>query len=186
MPKGTVDFNKVSDLVYKFAEDLLKDLQANLDRPQGKFNSPINSSFGLRQSINFEPIKITQFGLQFQLVLNDYYKWVDQGRPPGDKPPIEDILRWINDKPLKIRSKVDLTKINKKGLTVKRRATATEKLSIEEEKRQAAILIQRKIFKKGTDKTNFYSSVVNEQRFNQFAKDLSEAFKQDIIIKLKE
>ena len=34
-------------------------------------------------------------------------------------------------------------------------------------------------------KTNFYSSVVNESRFIKFAKDLSEAFKQDIIISLK-
>jgi len=186
MQKGKIDFNKVGDLVYQFAEDLIKDLQANLDKAQGKFNSPINSSFSLRQSITFEPLRITQNGVQFDLKLNEYYKWVDEGRKPGDRPPVDDILQWINTKPLIIQSKVDLTKVNKKGLVVKRRASAIEKLTIEEEKRKVAYLIARKIERKGTTATNFYSSVVTEERFNKFAKDLSEAFKQDIIISIKD
>lgn len=185
MPNGNIDFNKVGDIVYDFADNLLKDLQKNLDKKQGKFNSPINASGNLRQSINFEPLKITQFGITFQLVLDDYYKWVDQGRKPGHRPPIEAILKWISAKPLKIKSKVDLTKLNKKGIPVKRRATTEEKISIDEERRNAAELIARKIEREGTTKTNFYSSVVNESRFIKFAKELSEAFKQDIIISLK-
>jgi hypothetical protein len=44
MPKGKIDFNKVGDIVYDFADNLLKDLQKNLDKKQGKFNSPINAS----------------------------------------------------------------------------------------------------------------------------------------------
>ena len=185
MPNAKIDFNKVGDIVYDFADNLLKDLQKNLDKRQGKFNSPINASGNLRQSINFEPLKITQFGITFQLVLDDYYIWVDQGRKPGNRPPIDAILKWISNKPLKIQSKVDLSKINKKGLTVKRRATTTEKITIDEERRRAAELIADKIERKGTSKTNFYSDVVNESRFIKFAKELSEAFKQDIIISLK-
>lgn len=185
MPKGKIDFNKVEDIVYDFADNLLKDLQKNLDKKQGKFNSPINASGNLRQSINFEPLKITQFGISFQLVLDDYYIWVDQGRKPGHRPPIDAILKWISNKPLKIQSKVDLSKINKKGLTVKRKATTTEKITIDQERRRAAELIADKIERKGTSKTNFYSDVVNETRFIKFAKELSEAFKQDIIISLK-
>jgi hypothetical protein len=185
MQSDKIDFNKVGDIVYNFAESLLVDLQKNLDKKQGKFNSPINASGNLRQSINFEPLKITQFGITFQLVLDDYYKWVDQGRKPGHRPPIENILRWISEKPLKLKSSVDLTKLNKKGIPVKRRATTAEKMTIDEERRRTAELIADKIERKGTDKTNFYSSVVNESRFIKFAKELSEAFKQDIIISLK-
>ncbi|WP_395652529.1 hypothetical protein [Brevundimonas sp.] len=180
-----IDFNKVGDLVYNFAEGLLTDLQKNLDKPQGKFNSPINASGNLRQSINFEPLKITQFGISFQLVLDDYYIWVDKGRKPGHRPPIDAILKWISAKPLKLKSSVDLTRINKKGVQVKRRATTEERMSIDEERRRAAELIADKIEKKGTTATNFYSDVVTEKRFIAFAKELSEAFKQDIIISLK-
>jgi hypothetical protein len=186
MQKGKINFDKVGELVYDFADNLLKDLQANLDKKQGKFNSPINATGNLRQSINFEPLKITQFGIKFQLVLDDYYKWVDQGRSPGNRPPVENILKWISDKPLKLKSRVDLTKLNKKGIPIKRRATTEEKKTIEDEKRLAAELIADKIERKGTSATNFYSSVVNEERFNKFAKELSEAFKQDIIISIKD
>jgi hypothetical protein len=180
-----IDFNKVGDLVYNFAEGLLTDLQKNLDKPQGKFNSPINASRNLRQSINFEPLKITQFGITFQLVLDDYYIWVDKGRKPGHRPSIDAILKWISDKPLKIKSSIDLKKINKKGIEVKRRPTTVERMTIDEERRRAAELIADKIEKKGTTATNFYSDVVTEKRFIAFAKELSEAFKQDIIISLK-
>ena len=42
------------------------------------------------------------------------------------------------------------------------------------------------IRRKGLKATNFYSDVVNEERFNKFRKDIAEAFKQDVIISIKE
>jgi hypothetical protein len=46
----------------------------------------------------FIALKITQFGISFQLVLDDYYIWVDQGRKPGNRPPIDAILNWMSSR----------------------------------------------------------------------------------------
>lgn len=204
MPKGRVDFNKVAELVKAFATDILKDLQSNLDKGN------INASENLRQSITFEPLRIMKTGIMFELMLDKYYKYVDKGvkgadsslRAPNspyqygkDRPPTSKLKEWIAAKPLSIKTSVDLIKrdskgnplINKKtGKIMKKRPSTAEKETIESEIEKAAFLMAENIRRKGLRATNFYSSVVNEERFNQFAKDLSEAFKQDIIIKLKE
>ena len=62
MPNAKIDFNKVGDIVYDFADNLLKDLQKNLDKRQGKFNSPINASGNLRQSLG-EKIYFLSLGM---------------------------------------------------------------------------------------------------------------------------
>jgi hypothetical protein len=49
-----------------------------------------------------------------------------------------------------------------------------------------AIATALNIQKNGIKATNFYSDVVNEQRFDKFRKEIAEAFKQDIIISIKE
>lgn len=194
MPREKIDFDKVGELVFDFANGLLKDLQENLVK------SDAMATGNLYQSINFEPLKITKTGIMFELIMDSYYKYVDQGVKGADssekaplspfkysnkRPPVSKLKQWIRDKPINIKTSVDLTKLNKKGLPVKRRATAQEKQTIEGEVEKIAFLIAEGIRRKGLKATNFYSDVVNEERFNKFAKELSEAFKQDIIISLK-
>lgn len=203
MPKGNIDFNKVGELVFDFANGLLKDLQDNL-RERG-----INASDNLTQSITFQPLQILKTGIVFELMLDSYYKYVDQGVKGADSsakapnspfkysnklPPVSKLQQWIRDKPLMIKTSVDLTKrdskgnplINKKtGKIMKKRPSTVEKETIEGEIEKVAFLMAEGIRRKGLKATNFYSDVVNEERFNKFAKDLSEAFKQDIIISLK-
>ena len=203
MPKGNIDFNKVGELVFDFANGLLKDLQENLR------NRGINATDNLTQSITFQPLQILKTGIVFELMLDSYYKYVDQGVKGADssakaplspfqysnkRPPVSKLKQWIRDKPLIIKTSVDLIKrdskgnplINKKtGKIMKKRPSTVEKETIESEIEKVAFLMAEGIRRKGLKATNFYSDVVNEERFNKFAKELSEAFKQDIIISLK-
>jgi hypothetical protein len=204
MPKGKIDFNKVGELVFDFANDILKDLQSNL-RDRG-----INATDNLSQSITFEPLHILKTGIVFELMIDSYYKYVDKGvkgkdsslRAPnspyqyGNKlPPVSKLRQWIRDKPLMIKTSVDLIKrdskgnpiINKKtGKIIKKRPSTVEKETIESEIEKVAFLMAEGIRRKGLKATNFYSDVVNEERFDKFRKEIAEAFKQDIIISIKE
>ena len=204
MPKGNIDFNKVGELVFDFASDILKDLQSNL-RDRG-----INATDNLSQSITFEPLHILKTGIVFELMLDSYYKYVDKGVKGADDsakapnspyqykdkiPPVSKLQQWIKDKPLMIKTSVDLTKrdskgnplINKKtGKIMKKRPSTVEKETIEGEIEKVAFLMAEGIRRKGLKATNFYSDVVNEERFNKFRKDIAEAFKQDVIISIKE
>jgi len=203
MPKGKIDFNKVGELVFDFANDILKDLQSNL-RDRG-----INATDNLSQSITFEPLHILKTGIVFELMIDSYYKYVDQGVKGADSsakapnspfkysnklPPVSKLKQWIRDKPLMIKTSVDLIKrdskgnpiINKKtGKIIKKRPSTVEKQTIEGEIEKAAFLMAEGIRRKGLKATNFYSDVVNEERFDKFRKEIAEAFKQDIIISLK-
>ena len=204
MQSDKIDFNKVGELVFNFASDILKDLQSNL-RDRG-----INASDNLSQSITFEPLHILKTGIVFELMLDSYYKYVDQGVKGADSsvkapnspfkysnklPPVSKLKQWIRDKPLMIKTSVDLIKkdskgnpiINKKtGKIMKKRPSTVEKQTIESEIEKAAFLMAEGIRRKGLKATNFYSDVVNEERFDKFRKEIAEAFKQDIIISIKE
>jgi hypothetical protein len=204
MQSDKIDFNKVGELVFNFASDILKDLQSNL-RDRG-----INATDNLSQSITFEPLHILKTGIVFELMLDSYYKYVDQGVKGADSsakapnspfkysnklPPVSKLKQWIRDKPLMIKTSVDLIKkdskgnpiINKKtGKIMKKRPSTVEKQTIESEIEKAAFLMAEGIRRKGLKATNFYSDVVNEERFDKFRKEIAEAFKQDIIISIKE
>lgn len=203
MPRGKIDFDKVAELVKVFATDIVKDLQENLVK------SKAIATNNLYQSITFEPLHIYKTGIVFELMLDSYYKYVDKGvkgkdssvKAPnspyqyGNKlPPVSKLRQWISDKPLSIKTSVDLIKrdskgnpiINKKtGKIMKKRPSTLEKQTIEGEIEKAAFLMAENIRRKGLRATNFYSSVVNEERFDKFRKEIAEAFKQDIIISLK-
>jgi len=193
MKGKNIDFNKIADLLEDLGNIIITDLQKNIDQKN------LIASANLRQSINFE-VKIFATTVQLSLSLADYYKFMDKGvkgvkdssKAPNSPysyknkmPPRDAILEYIKTKPLQIKSSINLTKLNKKGVQVKRRATTEEKKTIEEERDLAAILIQKSIYNKGLKATNFYSDVVNDSLIDKFRNELSEAFKQDIIISLK-
>lgn len=69
----------------------------------------------------------------------DYWKWVEFGRLNGKRPPVDAILKWIQDKQLPIEPRLD-----KNGKTY----LPTEK--------QLAFLISRSIGEKGTIKREGY------------------------------
>jgi hypothetical protein len=202
MPKGKIDFNKVGELVFDFANGLLKDLQENLVK------SDSMATGNLYQSISFEPLHITKTGIMFELIMDSYYKYVDKGVKGRDNsskapnspyqykdksPPIAPIKEWLRTKGYKPKEEF-ITKSQQKRLTelsgIKRKKSLLrnklKKQTMDEIMTSFAIATALNIQKNGLKATNFYSDVVNEERFNKFRKEIAEAFKQDIIISIKE
>jgi len=202
MPKGNIDFNKVGELVFDFANGLLKDLQENLVK------SDSMATGNLYQSISFEPLHITKTGIMFELIMDSYYKYVDKGVKGRDNsskapnspyqykdksPPISPIKEWLRTKGYKPKEEF-ITKSQQKRLTelsgIKRKKSLLrnklKKQTMDEIMTSFAIATALNIQKNGIKATNFYSDVVNEERFDKFRKEIAEAFKQDIIISIKE
>lgn len=200
--KKEIDFDKVGELVYDFANGLLNDLQENLVK------SDAMATGNLYQSINFEPLKITKTGIMFELIMDSYYKYVDKGVKGKDssskapnspyqfkdkRPPTNPIKEWLRTKGYKPKEEFisesqqkrleELSNITRKKSVLKKKL---KKQTIDEIMTSFAIATAYNIQKNGLKATNFYSSVVNEERFEKFRKEIAEAFKQDVIISIKE
>lgn len=202
MPKGKIDFDKVGELVFDFANGLLKDLQENLVK------SDAMATGNLYQSINFEPLKITKTGIMFELIMDSYYKYVDKGVKGRDnsakapespyqykdkRPPIAPIKEWLRNKGYKPKEEFitasqqkrldELSAITRKKSVLKKKL---KKQTMDEIMTSFALATALNIQKNGLRATNFYSDVINEERFDKFRKEIAEAFKQDVIISIKE
>jgi hypothetical protein len=145
------------------------------------------SSGSLESSIGFTIEYDGQF-LVFQLSLNDYYKYIDQGvkgakythtssanspfRYTTKMPPLQAIAKWVGQKGII-------------GRTVHTTATGkpyykTKKLSIVSQGQKTVRAIQRSIFFKGIEATGFYTSVVTG-REEDLRKQLIDGFGIDLI-----
>ena len=144
----------------------------------------------------------------FELIMDSYYKYVDKGVKGRDssakapnspyqykdkRPPSGPIKEWLRTKGYKPKEEF-ITASQQKRLTelsgIKRKKsvlrTKLKKQTMDEIMTSFAIATALNIQKNGIKATNFYSDVVNEERFDKFRKDIAEAFKQDIIISIKE
>lgn len=157
----------VGQLLEKYGEALVGALEKALP-PQA------DASGELRDSIHFQ---IKRFGInyKFELLLADYYQWVDKGRKPGKQPPISSILKWVKDKRLVIY----------KGKLQTKRKGKLKKISDDAKlSNRIAFAIARNIGKRGTKATNFYTPTV-EKWLKDLKAELPKALKRDVIIELK-
>lgn len=145
-------------ILYKYGERMLEGLRKSL--PEDK-----DTTGDLRKSIRFQ-IKVLGDQYLFQLMLKDYYKWVDEGRKPGKMPPEDEIIKWV-------RTKFIDKKSRKRGRPV----------TIKNIK-STAYAIRRKIAEKGIKPTKFYSKVVNKKLVDEMKIDLMRQFKKDVIVTL--
>lgn len=56
----------------------------------------------LINSLDYEVLE-TVNGLLLKIIADDYLKYVDQGRRPGKRPPQKAILKWVQNKGIKIK-----------------------------------------------------------------------------------
>jgi len=128
----------------EIAQLLVKNIRFYLDQSyqsKGYGGSPTKMGLGNKRATsslynNIETeIEYDQDGFpeSFVVYMEDYWYWVDRGRKPGGFPPIDDIISWINNKP------VSWTPTDGKIPSIKQRA----------------FLIGRSIAEKGTNKTDF-------------------------------
>lgn len=77
----------------EYGQALRNEYQDNLIR-DGKI-----ASGNLLNSVEYE-VQFDNRAIWLQLKLEDYYKWVEEGRGPGKFPPPDKILEWIRIKPI--------------------------------------------------------------------------------------
>ncbi len=104
--------------------------------------------------------EVKRFGDTFKVILHleDYWKWLENGRPPGKMPPVQSILEWVKVKPV----------------------LPTNKITQE----QLAFLIARKIGREGTKAKHYLKDSLNKQ--DNITERIAEAFREDIRETLKE
>lgn len=175
--KGSVTFvNKdfeptsATDVLLKYRSTIIDELRQNLialdkDQP-GK----------LLQSID---IKVKQEGslLVFTLSMEDYWKYVDEGRRAGSKmPPISAMLEFIKVRGIKPNN---IKQVKVKNKTVRK---AVKQVNRDNALKQVAFAISKSIKKKGIKPTYFFSDVINEDLYLEMRTDLELALKKDIEI----
>ena len=177
-----IEFPTVRETLEIWGAKLVTDLQRSASQHK--------ASGALESSISFDIEFDGQF-LNFELKLNDYYKYLDLG-VKGAKfthsssanspfkyktkyPPLSAIGKWVGEKGIGFFEKKK-TKSNK---TYKKRITPGKDSILGTIK-----TLQHIIFTRGIEATNFYSNVVNTGRVDDLRKQLIDGFGKDLIANL--
>lgn len=133
-------FNNTKAYMKNFSEELVRllVLQIERNRQRGSISSPIDSSGRLKNSFEIDFDEATgEYG--YTILGNDYGLIVDKGRGAGKMPPINEIIKWIDAKPV----------------TLNAARLGSLKGSITTQKKKLAFAIARKIGANGTAPTGF-------------------------------
>lgn len=105
-----------------------------------------------------------------EISMEDYWKWVDEGRKAGSKqPPIAPILKFIANR----------------GLTPKALKTKKRKsIDRQAQYRSLAFIIARSIKKKGIKPTHFATEVMDGNLLTQFKNDITKVVGRNIKIEI--
>jgi len=167
LEEGAID-NKSYALVTKWLEGVVKLAKQNL------VNSKAIASNDLAQSINIDPISLTDTSFVVAIVANDYWKFVDLGvkgansssRAPNSpfqyrekRPPIRPLQEWIALKAIPMEGR------DKKAAN-----------------RSFAINIANKIRREGLRATNFMSNAVTEDMVAVLTENIAEVLGKTISV----
>ena len=154
-----------------YANKLIQLAKTQIDEPRQRtyssgrvVNAPIDSSGELKQSLRLDT-KAIRGGDFFQFNINgsDYGEKVDEGTKAGTSVSVNDLVSWINRKPVTLQSA--------RGRKLKDTAKT---------KNRIANLIAQKIKREGIKPTNFLTQLVDEQFDNllgvtpEVVKDISQ------------
>jgi hypothetical protein len=151
--------NQVEAIIFKFANDIVNDLKLSIEEKE------INASGNLLSSIKPTTSQSGSNLFKLEIKMADYWEDVENGQKKGTIVPIEDLMSWITNKPIKVR-------------TSRRQSGA----SVLQARKSLAVMIQRAIVKNGTIKrfgykgSKFLTSVVNDEA----VRDLSNSISQEI------
>jgi len=140
-----------------YANRLIQLAKKEIDEPRKRtyssgrvVNAPIDSSGQLKQSLYTETKNKTNI-LNINIKGNSYGEKVDEGTKAGTSVSVNDLIGWINRKPVTLQSA--------KGRKLKDTAKT---------KNRIANLIAQKIKREGIKPTNFLTRLVDEQ-FNRLS-----------------
>lgn len=162
--------NGVQRLLFDFMEQTINDIRASI------IEKNVNASGNLLGSIKPpEPIDADANGfykMKFQMA--DYWEFVETGRSSGKAPPIQDIMNWITNKPIKIRQ-----------------SNRESGASVLAKRKKLAYAISKNIAKKGTIKrfgykgSKFLSSVITDDSLRDLSLLVGEITGQAVAYSIK-
>lgn len=166
-----LEFPTVKEFMERWGAKLIIDLKNSAKQHK--------ASGALESSITYDVEFRGEF-LELDLLLNDYYKYLDEG-VKGSKysygesasspfafsnkmPPFKAIAKWVGNKGIY-------------GVAQGKQ----KKASNVSKGRSLVFMIQKRIFEHGIQATGFYSKVVNEKRIEDLRDDLIDAFGEDLL-----
>lgn len=93
MDEAIIKWTNLQRVLGEYGEALRNEYQDNLIR-DGKI-----ATGELLNSVEYT-VETDDRSITLSLKLQDYYKWVEEGRQPGRFPPVDKILEWIRVKPI--------------------------------------------------------------------------------------
>lgn len=138
------------------------------------------ASAKLLQSVDVK-IKVFATNMEFVVVMEDYWKYVEYGRAKGKKmPPMDAMLKHIANRGVNYKSLQTMVK-NKQGQLVKRKKPLPKDKAL----KTLAFLMGRKIKKTGIKATNFIEEAFESGVIDNLTRDLSKALAREIVLDLK-
>lgn len=159
-----------------FIIKLKKDTQSSLAK-QERLKSAKYGSSNNGNSRLWGTIKTKSTSNSASMLMQDYWKYVNFGRKPGNvsikgKLNIED---WVKRKGLNPSKIIDDMRAKKLGKQPSKRTPFLQA------KKQLAFIVSRKIKVKGYEGNEFYSDVINDGRVDQLNKDIGKEIKLEIV-----
>jgi len=158
----------VPEVLAVYQDEIINALKTNLEEAHRV------STGTLTQSIRVD-VEQDEDVVSFTLFMEDYWRFVDEGRAKGGKqPPIDAMLDFI-----KFRGIVP-KQPRRKSLKPKKKS-----LSMDKRRKSLAFAMAKSIKEKGIKPTNFFSDVVNDNLKKRLTNDISKALAKDIRIEFQ-
>ena len=163
----TLTGDLLSDLVFGWAQYTTKRLEDSLLKSKMPGNPTSGrASRGLLQSLAAVPTIKRGQDVIGRIQAEEHYQWVDGGRGPtkggGRGDVVANLKRWIADKGINVDDIPGDTRAEKNTTLAK--------------------AIARKIHAKGYKGNKFFSKIINDETFNEFAEYLGQAMGQKIAL----
>ncbi len=181
---SAIKFNNIEDILVKFATRIAQDAEKNLR--SNKNGKDSNATGSLSESITITPVEFMGGDYSIEIRILDYWQWVNDGRSPGKRPPIANIIKWIKDKQLRLDDKG----VTKRGYKRSGTLISSSNKKVKIGNKEVSILegtaykIAAKIGKFGTKATNFLTDSIDDH-VDELVKEMKEASKKDIVIQIK-
>lgn len=146
-----IKWTKLTEVLNEFADTFIQIARDNLQA------NGSNASYGLYDSFQ-KIIEVGEDSFSVKIQLEDYWKYVEEGRGPGKYPPPDAIRNWIEVKPV-----VPQADMNGRTPTVE----------------QLTFLISRKIAEEGTNPQPFFEPA-KEEAIRQFEDRIAYAIQEDV------
>ena len=162
-----------------FAEDLVNDLRQALKDRGVTFGGGGDSK--LAAQIRFRIIPITD-GVEFQLIMPDYAKWVDEGRGPGpvSKEGKKSIEEWGRRKGYisGFAQKDLIRRKDKQAQSTRKNLKTLKPMPFNKAKEAFGFVVARTVSKNGYKGNNFLTDIIGDGRVETLKKDIEYFLKQ--------